>query len=224
MFIENKYTKIYKSLIESRIISPTVSSYYEKHHIIPKSMGGSNKKDNIVKLTAREHFIAHMLLVRITYGDDKTKMRYALMRLLKNPSNNLEKINSRYYEIARKENLKALKNKKVSNETRMKMSASQKGRYVSEETKKKISEAAKKRTGENNPFFGKNHSDETKSRISKSKLGRKQTTESNEKRSKSLSLDKNPFYGKKHSEETKRKMSEAAKERHKRNKKAKVVV
>jgi len=39
--------------------------YFEKHHIIPKCMGGSDSPDNIVALTAREHFVAHQLLVKI---------------------------------------------------------------------------------------------------------------------------------------------------------------
>ena len=39
--------------------------YYERHHIIPKSMGGNNDESNIVLLTAREHFLAHWLLWRI---------------------------------------------------------------------------------------------------------------------------------------------------------------
>lgn len=39
--------------------------YYERHHIIPRCLGGSNDKENLVLLTAREHFLAHWLLVRI---------------------------------------------------------------------------------------------------------------------------------------------------------------
>lgn len=36
--------------------------YKERHHIIPKCMGGTNDKDNLIDLYAREHFIAHKLL------------------------------------------------------------------------------------------------------------------------------------------------------------------
>jgi len=42
-----------------------LSSYKEAHHIIPKCMNGSDEKNNIIELTAREHFIAHILLVKI---------------------------------------------------------------------------------------------------------------------------------------------------------------
>ena len=37
----------------------------EKHHILPRSEGGSNKKTNLVELTLREHFIVHMLLIKM---------------------------------------------------------------------------------------------------------------------------------------------------------------
>jgi hypothetical protein len=82
MFITNKYSKCYYSIInraKSRILLP--NTYVEKHHIIPKSFGGSNLADNLVKLTAREHFICHLLLPKMTSGKLKTKMVYACWRL-----------------------------------------------------------------------------------------------------------------------------------------------
>lgn len=60
------YKKHYDLLIETRknrILSDSL--IYEKHHIIPKSLGGSNKRENLILLTPREHFIAHWLLWRI---------------------------------------------------------------------------------------------------------------------------------------------------------------
>lgn len=61
------YRKIYKSFIDSRI-DRNLSGYYEKHHIIPSSLGGGDEQSNIIKLKAREHFFAHMLLARIHGG------------------------------------------------------------------------------------------------------------------------------------------------------------
>jgi hypothetical protein len=58
------YNKIYNSLID-RAKNRTLEGYKESHHIVPKSIGGSNKADNLVNLTAREHFLAHWLLVKI---------------------------------------------------------------------------------------------------------------------------------------------------------------
>lgn len=62
------YQKIYDSLILKRKSSPPKNGEYsEKHHIKPRCIGGDDSKENIVSLTAREHFIAHYLLAKI-YG------------------------------------------------------------------------------------------------------------------------------------------------------------
>ena len=58
------YKRIYDSLIE-RANTRLVNGYVEKHHIIPKCIGGDNSKQNLVFLTPEEHFLAHILLVKI---------------------------------------------------------------------------------------------------------------------------------------------------------------
>ncbi len=58
------YYKIYNDLIEYRKTN-IPSGYIERHHIIPKSIGGSHDPENMVKLTGREHWIAHLLLHKI---------------------------------------------------------------------------------------------------------------------------------------------------------------
>jgi hypothetical protein len=73
MFNASKYTRVYFQIIEKAVTSNRVrlsSSdntyiYYEEHHIIPKSLGGSNKKENLVLLLPREHFICHWLLTKM---------------------------------------------------------------------------------------------------------------------------------------------------------------
>ena len=69
MFINNKYSKCYYKIIEYRK-NNTFDGYVERHHIIPKSLGGSNKKENIIALTAREHFVCHRLFIKMTIGRD----------------------------------------------------------------------------------------------------------------------------------------------------------
>jgi hypothetical protein len=60
------YKKHYINLIKTRLNRKLESGvYYEKHHIVPKCIGGSDRKENIIKLTAREHYIAHWLLYRM---------------------------------------------------------------------------------------------------------------------------------------------------------------
>lgn len=76
------YYRIYSSLMQKRKgLKP--SGYTEKHHIIPKSLGGSNEPSNLVILTAREHFIAHLLLSKM-YSEGSIhwiKMQKALIRM-----------------------------------------------------------------------------------------------------------------------------------------------
>ena len=61
--------RIYQNLISKAQKRIVVEGYFEKHHVIPKSLGGTNDKSNLVKLTAREHFIAHWLLAKIYGGN-----------------------------------------------------------------------------------------------------------------------------------------------------------
>lgn len=68
------YLKIYNSLID-RARNCACHGYSEKHHIIPKCMGGTNDKSNIVELRPEEHYLAHQLLVKI-YPDNR-KLVYA---------------------------------------------------------------------------------------------------------------------------------------------------
>jgi len=77
IMIENKYSKLYYK-ITSNAKQRITEGYTELHHIIPQSMGGSNDKENLVDLTAREHFICHWLLIKMTEGEDRSKMLYAL--------------------------------------------------------------------------------------------------------------------------------------------------
>ena len=75
--LTNKYSKTYFA-ITSNAKQRITEGYTELHHIVPQSMGGSNDKENLVELTAREHFICHWLLIKMTEGKDRSKMLYAL--------------------------------------------------------------------------------------------------------------------------------------------------
>jgi hypothetical protein len=73
------YSKIYNNLIE-RAKDRDISGYFEIHHIIPISEGGSNNTDNLVKLTAREHYLAHLLLVFMDCKRTRLNAMWAMMR------------------------------------------------------------------------------------------------------------------------------------------------
>lgn len=97
---QNKYTNWYISIITTALNRETVNDYTEKHHIVPRSfkMGGEKDKLNLVHLTAREHFIVHMLLVKMTINPRlKIKMARASVRMINN-----KYTNSKTFETARK--------------------------------------------------------------------------------------------------------------------------
>lgn len=103
--LTNKYSKLYYK-ITSNAKQRIIESYTELHHIIPQSLGGSNDKDNLVELTAREHFICHWLLIKMTEGDERGKMLYALQGMkAENKFQNRyhTKITARVYEKYRLE-------------------------------------------------------------------------------------------------------------------------
>jgi hypothetical protein len=86
MYLNNKYSKYYFNIIgnaKSRNFvtkkeANQVLGYVESHHVIPRKLGGSNDKANLVFLTAREHFICHLLLPKMTTGYQHHQMVYAL--------------------------------------------------------------------------------------------------------------------------------------------------
>ena len=76
-FLDNKYTRWYYKTIEHRKVN-VYDGYTESHHIIPRCMNGSNDLENLVDLSAREHFVCHLLLRKMTTGNNKRKMTIAL--------------------------------------------------------------------------------------------------------------------------------------------------
>jgi hypothetical protein len=148
------YSKIYEQLIERGVMrgwtKKTAPCYTEKHHIVPRSMGGSNEQSNLVVLTAKEHFVAYHLLWKI----HKTReMFFALWSMMH------DKRNSRipFPEIPRLRELASVYNSFKgkdhplygighTEESRKKMSESHKGKILSTETRRKMSEARKGNT------------------------------------------------------------------------------
>lgn len=160
MYLHNKYSRVYFKIIEKAKIR-ILDSYTESHHIIPKSLGGSNSKENLVNLSAREHFICHWLLTKMTVGIAKAKMLNAvfMMATNANPSQKRYKIGARKYEVIRT----AWASREVSKETRLKIGEASKGRAQSLAARRKNSES---NSGKNNGMFGRTHTEESRKRIS----------------------------------------------------------
>jgi len=96
------YLKIYNSILdkaEKEKREKTKECSYERHHKVPRSMGGSNDKSNLVLLTLKEHFIAHLLLVNITKGtQDYYKMSQAFILMSGRVSSSHKRASSKTYE------------------------------------------------------------------------------------------------------------------------------
>lgn len=127
MFITNKYLSIYFNIINNSK-DRTNDGPIENHHIIPKCLGGSNKKENLAKLTPREHFICHRLLIKITSGEAKRKMCYALWRMCHNSKHHKRVITSKQYAYARKMFIACHKGHTPTEESKIKLSKSIKGK------------------------------------------------------------------------------------------------
>ena len=107
------YSKIYIELIE-RSFDRELDCYTEKHHVIPRCLGGDDKERNIAVLTPEEHYICHQLLVKIF--PDNEKLVYAANMMCVGRSN------KRYGWLKRK------------------FSKTQRGKFVSDETRQRISD------------------------------------------------------------------------------------
>jgi hypothetical protein len=125
------YQKIYNQIIE-KSKNRQLTEYKEIHHIVPKCLGGSDEKENLVELTAREHFLCHMLLCEIYPNENKLKHALFLMSIGKQKAKvNQYAIGSRVYERLKKEYSEFLTGKKQSNETKNKKSEAMKQFWAS---------------------------------------------------------------------------------------------
>lgn len=109
------YKRIYDQLIEHRQKNVLTNGYIERHHILPRSLGGTDEKSNIVALTGREHYIAHLLLARFNRCS-QTAYALWMMQMSGAKHENRPYIkDSRMYEWARKEFIKyRSRNAKIS--------------------------------------------------------------------------------------------------------------
>lgn len=73
------YLKIYNKIIERSKNRTDINGYFEIHHIIPRSLGGTDTENNLTKLTLKEHYICHMLLVDIYPNSIKLKYAFWMM-------------------------------------------------------------------------------------------------------------------------------------------------
>ena len=176
------YQKIYDSIISSALNrglnKKILDGYFEIHHIVPRCIGGSNDKSNLVLLTAREHYLCHWLLWKI-HKDNKS-LFYAYNMICNR--NNLIKISSKQFEILKTN---------FSNITSLNMKGNRHSANCkrTEEFKNKCRNS---KMGILNHMFGKIVSDDVKLKIKINHVGMKNKKHSEQsKRKMALSHIKN---------------------------------
>lgn len=161
------YQRVYDSIVSKAKIR-SVPDVKEIHHIIPRACGGSNSKDNLVALTPKEHFVCHLLLVKIYINTQySAKMQRAAFMMVRHGSKN-----SRVYQAIKEAHILNLRKQTISeahkeaisrrnkgnksrlgmknsDEHRQKISAGHKGWKPSEETRALWSEQRKGRVAWN---------------------------------------------------------------------------
>lgn len=176
----NRYIQFINAILTKRPENVKFE-YSERHHILPKSMGGSNNKENLIYLSYREHYLAHYMLAKAFPNHN---IVFALFYMM-NKSNNR---NSHLYENA-KNLIHNMKYKRIimnngiiekyvyiteidtyaqngfiqgrlpfSDESKIKMSKSQKAKYTED-------------NNYINPMTGRKHSEQMKTTLSKSRTG-----------------------------------------------------
>lgn len=186
MFLENKYTKTYMKIVyHAKNRSKNDGVFYERHHIIPKSMGGNNSKENIILLKPKEHYVVHHLLTKMCEGVNSTKMNYAFWKMnIRYKKEGCISINFTTYE-------------KIRQKQQQNMSKTMTGRFVSEQAKEAVRKSNSLRVGEKHPLFGTKRPENVIEASRKANLGNKYCV------------------GRIFSDETKKKMSEKQKARQK---------
>ena len=172
MFLQNKYARWYFQIIDKRRLAP-VEGYSEKHHVIPACLGGSNSLENVVSLTAREHFICHLLLTKMVNGQARHKMIHAVWLMANMISDNQQrqKITGRTLAHLRKmhsiaignalrgrrlpEEQRAKYRKPKSNQARLNMSAGRLGIVFTDRHRKSLSTACSGKFWINNGYQSK---------------------------------------------------------------------
>jgi hypothetical protein len=195
------YHKIYQDLIK-KCTQRTLSSdqYFEKHHIIPKCIGGSDDTINLVKMLPEEHLIAHLLLVKI--HPNNPQLIYAANWMTSRVKNNKEYgwVKRQFAKVERDTKLGIPRDKTSINKQKKTIAKKYANGYVSPIRGRHITDNHKKeRTATLEHYVRKFGIDE----------GTRRFNEYVNKQSVRMKGEANPFRGKKHSAEARAKISQS---------------
>lgn len=131
-------------------------NYSESHHILPRCMGGDDSENNLTVLTAKEHYLAHLLLTKIY---DNSSLMYAFGMMQTSTKKTKRRYTSGQYQKMKHSYSTVMKtnNPMFNEETRKKMSETRREKFrngslmptvFSDSVRKEIS----KRMTERNPM------------------------------------------------------------------------
>jgi len=217
------YDEFINNILETRGRFACGDEYHERHHIIPKCMGGTDDEENLIDLFAREHFVAHKLLAEENEGNYKLVAAWWRMCNWQDHNKEFYEPAPEEYEVARiafsKAHSEAMRGENHPNYGKRGELSTNWGKHFSEDHRRKIGERNK----------GKTVSEESRRKNSEAHKGIPRSQESRQKQSElakrlwkdedyrsmqteRMMGDKNPFYGKTHTDETKQFLSEQRKE------------
>lgn len=180
------YAAHYDRLI-SRARIRQLDGYFERHHVVPRCIGGGDEIDNLVNLTPEEHYVAHQLLVKIYPKESKLVFAAWMMGNIKGRSNNkihgwmrrkhaeamrdlwTGRTRGERSEDHKRKLSEANKGSKFSEERRAKMSLALRGRKMPPRTVEHSAKLAKALTGKKRGPLTEDH----RKKIANAHTGRK---------------------------------------------------
>ena len=150
------YQAFIDNILQTRGRFACGNEYHERHHIVPKCLGGTNEENNLIDLFAREHFEAHRLLA--LENPENSGLQYAWWNMCQIQGNDEQ---DRYIPTAEEFEQARKICSKLSSERNSGKNHPMFGLHHTEQTKENMSKAHKgQMTGEKNPMFGKHHDKE----------------------------------------------------------------
>lgn len=187
------YEEFIRNILDTRGRFECGNEYCERHHIIPRSMGGIDDEENLIDLFAREHYEAHRLLALENPNNYKLVYAWWCMSTMKS------KFTDERYQVSAEE----------YEESKIAFALMQSKKYSGDKNPMYDTH----RYGKDNPFYGKHHTKEVRDKMKKSSQIRWSKPEERENLSERAkerlsTPENNPMYGKHHNEETRRKQRE----------------
>ena len=144
------YNEFINNILDTRGRFNCEDEYCERHHIQPRCLDGSDEEDNLIDLYAREHFIAHKLLAQENPESEELVYAWWMMAIVKRDDQDRYELTPEEYEevkISLSETQRTRRiGSKASNETKNKMSISNKKRWSSQEAREEQSRKLSGRT------------------------------------------------------------------------------